>query len=633
MVQYPTISEYVNAIKNSADNFDKLVHLKPELDNQGDPARSSGGFAVVFKMRDEDTGQLYAIKCFTEEQENRAKAYEEITKELRKYKSPYLLDVEYLPKELFVDTAMSKETEFPVLKMNWVDGDTMEVYITKNHKDIDAIKKIYQKFCDLALWLRTKNIAHGDIKPDNIMIRSSDGQLVLVDYDGMYVPSLSGSKSPTIGTKGFSHPLRADKDFDANIDDFALASMSISLLAMSENADIYDEYGSKDRLLFSDEDYRDFSNSNIYKRLYSLGGVYPTLLNLFDQCLKSNSSSNKDIYDRIFDLQTKAPEIVCFEKKEGKDVYVDDEINLHWEVKNAIQVFLNGKDVSNKSFYKVKISDATSYELRVTNGLRETIEICNITPLPKPKISIKLSSSKLRKGKEKNVEIIWDIKNVSNASLCVGNEKEVISLNGKKSIEITSSTEIAIEVIGLDNTRKFNKRKNIYVFNESIVNFSADKRYSLPRVPVKLSWNVQYAKKIEIENFGEVDKVGEKIVEPSENTTYVLIVTDSFGVRRYNVNIEMLPLPTVKILKIPTPDLTTKSVFNIKMDRPTYVPSLPQIDVMGVKLNIPNIVGLESNGLKVELSEEMLNHISFRNDIKSLYHYIKEKIKNKINYE
>ena len=36
--------------------------------------------------------------------------------------------------------------------------------------------------------------AHGDLKPDNILVRD-DGSLVLVDYDGMYVPAMQGQKA------------------------------------------------------------------------------------------------------------------------------------------------------------------------------------------------------------------------------------------------------------------------------------------------------------------------------------------------------------------------------------------------------------------------------------------------------
>ena len=94
----------------------------------------------------------------------------------------------------------------------------------------------------MAGWLRAQSFAHGDIKPDNIMVRP-DGTLTLVDYDGMYVAAMKGRKSPTIGTKDFAHPLRTVDDFDETIDDFALAVIALSLKAISLDPSLYTTYG------------------------------------------------------------------------------------------------------------------------------------------------------------------------------------------------------------------------------------------------------------------------------------------------------------------------------------------------------------------------------------------------------
>ena len=51
-MQYPLISEYVRAIQDASSNLDKLAHLVPVQDDHGEPYRSSGAFAVVFKMKD-----------------------------------------------------------------------------------------------------------------------------------------------------------------------------------------------------------------------------------------------------------------------------------------------------------------------------------------------------------------------------------------------------------------------------------------------------------------------------------------------------------------------------------------------------------------------------------------------------
>ena len=78
-MNYPLISEYIEAIKNAEDNFNELSHLRPVLNKDGSPIMSSGNFAVVFKMKDESSGKLYAVKCFLREQEGRDIAYQQIT--------------------------------------------------------------------------------------------------------------------------------------------------------------------------------------------------------------------------------------------------------------------------------------------------------------------------------------------------------------------------------------------------------------------------------------------------------------------------------------------------------------------------------------------------------------------------
>ena len=280
-MQYPLISEYVKAIQDASDNLDKLAHLTPVLDDHGEPYRSSGAFAVVFKMYDKNAGKYYALKCFTEEQQGRAEAYRQIADELEMFDSPYITSVKYMEKELFVDS-QCEEDEFPVLLMDWVDGETMEAYIAANFQNQSAISMLCYRFGKMAAWLRTQSFAHGDIKPDNIIVRP-DGSLTLVDYDGMFVPSMKGSKSPTISTNDFCHPLRTVDDFDETIDDFSLASIALSLKAISMNSSLLTTYSASDRLLFTENDYRNPASSKVISALQDLmcNKDFCTLYSLF----------------------------------------------------------------------------------------------------------------------------------------------------------------------------------------------------------------------------------------------------------------------------------------------------------------------------------------------------------------
>ena len=348
-MQYPLISEYVRAIQDAQNNLDKLAHLSPVLDDHGEPYRSSGAFAVVFKMKDEQTGKCYALKCFTEEQEGRAEAYRKIADELEYVGSPYVVSVRYLEKELFVDCNCDEE-EFPVLLMDWIEGDTMETYIANNSSDSYAMSMLCYRFCKMAAWLRSQPFAHGDIKPDNIIVRS-DGTLTLVDYDGMFVPAMKGQKSPTIGTKDFSHPLRSIDDFDETIDDFALATIALSLKAISLDSSLFNKFGASDRLLFSANDYLDLSKSQVLTALQGLlvDKDMGTLLSLFLLAYAKKSLSMCSF--RAFVVQKPKEEEVWSTEVTEEDLAnaVEDEfgVKYSWDWKRLLKASedLKGKYV------------------------------------------------------------------------------------------------------------------------------------------------------------------------------------------------------------------------------------------------------------------------------------------------
>ena len=266
-MNYPLISDYIEAIKSAEDNFNELTNLRPVLDDDGQPVMTSGNFAVVFKMHDKETGKFFALKCFTKEQKGREEAYHLIAEELKDVDSPYLVSLYYLDEELFVDTEQTKETEFPVLLMDWVEGKTLDKYLRENLDDKYALEMLAYRFSQLAQWLIPQPFAHGDLKPDNILVRE-DGTLVLVDYDGMYVPAMKGQKARELGSPDFRHPLRTVNDFDEHIDDFPLVSIMLSLKAIYLKPQLLEEYGAVDRLLLSKKDYLNIYKCSLIKVLF-----------------------------------------------------------------------------------------------------------------------------------------------------------------------------------------------------------------------------------------------------------------------------------------------------------------------------------------------------------------------------
>lgn len=263
ILSYPTVGQYTEVIKESEKSpdeyFDKLKHLRPVLNSNGEPLMSSGNFAVVFKMKDEH-GKQYAVRCFHRAQQGREKNYKLICDELAKVSSPYLSPIRYYDKELFVESS-----EYPVLLMDWVDGMNLDKYIRKIIDDKKALRQLAANFKKLAIWLLNQPFAHGDLKPDNILVKD-DGSLVLVDYDGMFVPAMQGQKAREIGSPDFRNPSRTEIDFDNNIDNFSIVSILLSLELIAAKSEYLERFSKEDRLLFSNRDYLNLKGSGIFRR-------------------------------------------------------------------------------------------------------------------------------------------------------------------------------------------------------------------------------------------------------------------------------------------------------------------------------------------------------------------------------
>lgn len=314
ILTYPTVGQYTETIKESAkasdEYFDKLKHLRPVLDGNGEPIMSSGNFAVVFKMKDE-YGKQYAVRCFHRAQQGRERNYKLICEELAKVSSPYLSPIRYYDKELFVDSY-----EYPVLLMDWVEGLTLDKYIRRIIDDKKALNQLVTNFKNLAIWLLNQPFAHGDLKPDNILVKN-DGSLVLVDYDGIFVPAMQGQKAREIGSPDFRNPSRTEDDFNKDIDNFPIVSILLSLELLIENKDYLSQYGAEDRLLFSEEDYINIDESEVYQ---TASKSYRHDINDLVKLLKDELSGKIHCPDKIIS-------IISGEERE-KENHANDQIEL-----------------------------------------------------------------------------------------------------------------------------------------------------------------------------------------------------------------------------------------------------------------------------------------------------------------
>ena len=337
-------------------------------------------------MQDKNTRKCYALKCFTKAQKGCADAYCLIAEELEVVESQYVVSVKYLEKELLV-CRQDKLERFPVLLMDWVDGHTLGAFVAANYQNQSVMSMLCYRFGVMAAWLRSQSFAHGDIAPDNIIVRPN-GFLTLVDYDGMFVSTMKGWESPSVGSKDFCHPLRTVVDFDETIDDFSLASIALSLKAISMNFTLLDTYGASDRLLFSEKDYRTPSNSKVISALQGLmcDKDFCTLYSLFMLALARKELStcsfrlfvgeNPNLSQPIEDLSTKVTEEdlneaitdefgVKYSKDGRKLLKAPYELDSTYSIKEGVKIICERAFFCCGSLSSLVIPDSVS---RIGNG-------------------------------------------------------------------------------------------------------------------------------------------------------------------------------------------------------------------------------------------------------------------------
>jgi serine/threonine protein kinase len=292
-MDFPSITEYVQVINHIKTRGDKLQNFKSiRNDNFGRPIGSAGKFATVFKMEDLATNKKYALKCFIRENVERKERYEAISKFIKNNPSIYFCDYEYIDKELAITPQGTKQEElYPVVKMEWVEGETLGVYLQNNCSNISnksKLETLYKNWRELINTTYHLGFAHGDLKHDN-MIVLPNSEIKLIDYDGMFVPALKGRDALEEGSQNYQHPKRYNKVFDLRIDYFPHLIISISLKALSINPSLYSLYANGENLLFMSNDFVNLQNSKIFKDLKSLKD------SIIDELLQELEKSLKDI--------------------------------------------------------------------------------------------------------------------------------------------------------------------------------------------------------------------------------------------------------------------------------------------------------------------------------------------------
>jgi serine/threonine protein kinase len=248
-MKLPTLADYQDAIQNPNTCFvsSDLKSAVPVCDNLGLPRAFSGNFAVVFPLK--DSNKKWAIRCFaTNYHVDQERRYRNLSAFLKAHKMQCMVDFEFISQGIRV-----KGNWYPILKMEWADGPTLNKYIENNLSNRDALIDLADKFYGMVIELGKHGIAHGDLQHGNILI--VNGQLKLVDYDCMFVPGLEGLKSHEIGHKNYQHPKRSSYDFGSFLDNFSAWCIYLSLIAVANDTSLWNLLDAgEENLIFKKED-------------------------------------------------------------------------------------------------------------------------------------------------------------------------------------------------------------------------------------------------------------------------------------------------------------------------------------------------------------------------------------------
>jgi hypothetical protein len=258
---WPDRTEYYQVIQNPAFCFrdPELKAGRVDCLPNGLPRQFVGGFASVYKIA--TSNRQWAVKCFLNNFPDQQQRYEAISNHLASTKLPYTVGFEFQPQGIRVSGRW-----YPTLRMEWVQGEKLIPYLQRNLQDSDALLDLEKKWIRMVRELQNAKIAHGDFQHENILL--VNGDLRLIDYDGMYVPALSGRGSHERGHKNYQHPARSESDFGPGLDNFAAWVIYLSIRALRVDPHLWQRVsGGDDCLVFRKEDFDNPEYSEVLRVL------------------------------------------------------------------------------------------------------------------------------------------------------------------------------------------------------------------------------------------------------------------------------------------------------------------------------------------------------------------------------
>ena len=249
----------------------KLQHGHVEKNAVGTTINYVGGFCIVFPYY-KSNGEKIAVRCWIASVEDAQERTRRIAEELKRIDLPYFVNFEYESEGIATNSGVQ-----PIVLMDWVNASPIKDYIQSHLSSPDVLRRLADSFKTMVSSFHEAGISHGDLQHGNILVKDN-GDLVLVDYDSIFVPSLRGFKDDIKGLAGYQHPARWNNQFASEkVDYFSELIIYTSILAFSFFPRWWDELKVRDTetLLFTADDIKSNGTSSIFRKLESHSELEP----------------------------------------------------------------------------------------------------------------------------------------------------------------------------------------------------------------------------------------------------------------------------------------------------------------------------------------------------------------------
>jgi len=201
------------------------------------------------------------VRCFSHPVTDQQQRYDILSQHLRRFWHPALVDFAYLAQGIRV-----RGQCYPVVRMEWIVGKQMHQYIEDHLRHGPVLERLAAQWRGVAAGLRGAHTAHGDLQHGNILV-DGQGQIRLVDYDGWFLPALSGRPPGEVGHPNYQHPERLNGGYyAANADAFSALVIYLSLLALRADPGLW-TFNNGENLLLKADDFTQPGQTPVWRRL------------------------------------------------------------------------------------------------------------------------------------------------------------------------------------------------------------------------------------------------------------------------------------------------------------------------------------------------------------------------------